>query len=52
LNEENHACPRGRCIAFDFGEGVAALDVGEVGGEEQKVDAYILHKLKSFSLRR
>ncbi len=51
LDEENHPCPRGGGIAFDFGQGIAALDVGKIGGEKQKVDAGILNKLESFSLR-
>ena len=51
LREENHACPSGGRITFDFGEGIAALDVGKIGGEKQKVDAGILNKLESFSLR-
>ena len=51
LREENHACPGGGRIAFDLGQGIAALDVGKVGGEKQKVDAVILNKLESFSLR-
>jgi hypothetical protein len=50
LREENHASPRGGRIAFDFGKGIAALDVGKVGGEKQKVNAGILNKLESFSL--
>jgi hypothetical protein len=52
MNEENHACPRSGRIAFDFGQRIAALDVSKVGGKKQKVDADILHKLKSFRLRR
>jgi hypothetical protein len=52
LNEENHACSRSGRIAFDFGERIAALDVSKVGGEKQKVNADILHKLKPFGLRR
>ncbi len=35
LREENHACPCSGGIAFDLGQGIAALDVGKVGGENQ-----------------
>src|SRR5258707_887362 len=50
LGQKHHACPRGRGISFDFGQGIAALDVRKVGGEYQKVDAGVLSKLESFSL--
>ncbi len=49
-SQENHARACGRGIPFDFGKGVAALNVGNVGGKHQEVDAGLLDKLKPFFL--
>ena len=50
FREKDHACPGSGGIAFDFGERVAALDVGKVGRQNQEVDAGLLNKLESFDL--